>query len=172
MRDFISSMPKISFTLFHSSTVHFFVQKIEPWIVQYFSAIFWRVWMSLGPRMSLVLFNKSHPQHLVFVHRESTANTSAHNRSSACRQRPGPTMGNSPRWFLLASVIICQLFRYDHHYYSIYSTLIIIARSCHFFVQVWRCRKEACGKATHLCKSKLAPKKLVKSLSHSQNGAL
>ena len=95
------------------------------------------------------------------------ANTSAHNRSSACRQWPGPTMGNAPRWFLLASVIICQLFHYDHHYYS------INARSCHFCrASLEMPQRSLLAKLPIFARANSPKQKLVKSLSHSQIGAL
>ena len=60
-----------------SSTVHFFCSKNR---TMNCSIFFSNLLKALDEPRS---FNKSHLDHLVFVHRESTANTSAHNRSSA-----------------------------------------------------------------------------------------
>ena len=41
-----------------------------------------------------------------------------------------------------------------------------------FFLQVWRCRNEACCQSYPSLQEQTRPKKLERSLSHSQNGAL
>lgn len=115
---------QLSFTLGPTLVLcNVFVQKIEPMNCSIFCSNFLKGLDSDEPRS----FNKSSPQHLVFVHREILSK-----RPPLTIDRPPVAAGDRGRQWEIPQddsywhhVIICQLFHYDH--------CIIIARSCHFF---------------------------------------